>query len=247
MKLSFDLHLHSCLSPCGSEENTPANLAAMCALAGLDAVALTDHNSVGNCATFCAAAQRHGLIALPGMELTCAEEVHVVCLFPDLDAAHAFGAAVYEALPPFPNDKRVFGPQVLMDEDDHILGEEERMLAGATSIGVYDAHALCASYGGVAWPAHIDRPSFSLLSNLGLWDEGLGFSFAEVSRGCPADLLDRPDLRGVRTITASDAHYLDQIMDPCQELDLPEHNTKALLKWLQAPDFGLYRRFLPGL
>ena len=45
MKLYYDLHLHSCLSPCGSDDMTPADLAAMCALAGLDVVALTDHNT----------------------------------------------------------------------------------------------------------------------------------------------------------------------------------------------------------
>ena len=58
MKLYYDLHLHSCLSPCGSDDMTPADLAAMCALAGLDVVALTDHNTAGNCAAFCRAAQR---------------------------------------------------------------------------------------------------------------------------------------------------------------------------------------------
>lgn len=247
MKLTFDFHLHSCLSPCGSEENTPANLAAMCALAGLDAVALTDHNTVGNCAAFCQAAEGHGLLALPGMELTTAEEVHVICLFPGLDAAAAFGRVVYDRLPPFPNDIRVFGPQVLMDAEDNILGQEERMLAGATDIGVYDAAALAASFGGAAYPAHIDRASFSLISNLGLWDDGLGFHLAEVSRRCPPDFLSRPDLMGLNTVTASDAHYLDQIMDPHQTLDLPQRSTAAFFDWLRAPDFGLYRPYPPGL
>ena len=89
MKLYYDLHLHSCLSPCGDGEMTPANLANMCALAGLDAVALTDHNTAGNCAPFLAAAARRGLTALPGMELCTREEIHVICLFPALDAAQA--------------------------------------------------------------------------------------------------------------------------------------------------------------
>ncbi|MTQ97003.1 PHP domain-containing protein [Pseudoflavonifractor sp. BIOML-A6] len=243
MKLNFDLHLHSCLSPCGGEDNTPANLAAMCALAGLDAVALTDHNAVGNCAAFCEAAGDNGLVALPGMELTTLEEVHVVCLLPDLDAAAAFGDEVYARLPPFPNDVHIFGPQVLMDAGDRVLGEEPRMLAGAANIGVYEVKALVERYGGVCWPAHIDRPSFSLLSNLGLWDPGLGFGFAEVSRACPADFLNRDDLRGLHTVTASDAHYLDQIMDPCQSVDLPSRSAAALLAWLRCPDFRLYSRF----
>ena len=103
---SFDLHLHSCLSPCGSDDNTPANLAGMCALAGLDIVALTDHNTTGNCAAFCAAAERYGLLALPGMELTTLEEAHIICLFPDLACASAFDAIVHHRLPPMVKDRK---------------------------------------------------------------------------------------------------------------------------------------------
>lgn len=157
---SFDLHLHSCLSPCGSDDNTPANLAGMCALAGLDIVALTDHNTTGNCAAFCAAAERYGLLALPGMELTTLEEAHIICLFPDLACASAFDAIVHHRLPPMVNDPAVFGPQVLMDADDRVLGEETALLAGATGIGVYEVAGLVSSFGGTAFPAHIDRPLF---------------------------------------------------------------------------------------
>ena len=238
--LTFDLHLHSCLSPCGSEDNTPANLAGMCALAGIEAAALTDHNTVGNCAAFCEAAKRYGILALPGMELTTAEEVHVVCVFGDLDAAQAFEAEVFRRLPPLENDPRVFGPQVKMDSEDTVLGEERRMLATATGIGIYEVPGLVASLGGACWPAHIDRPSFSLISNLGLWDPDLGFSFAEVSRSCPPDFLDRPDLKGLPVVTASDAHYLDQVMDACQKVSLPEKDFPCLLAWLKRADFNAY-------
>ena len=212
----------------------------MCALAGIEAAALTDHNTVGNCAAFCEAAKRYGILALPGMELTTAEEVHVVCVFGDLDAAQAFEAEVFRRLPPLENDPRVFGPQVKMDSEDTVLGEERRMLATATGIGIYEVPGLVASLGGACWPAHIDRPSFSLISNLGLWDPDLGFSFAEVSRSCPPDFLDRPDLKGLPVITASDAHYLDQVMDACQKVSLPEKNFFSLLSWLKCPDFNAY-------
>jgi PHP family Zn ribbon phosphoesterase len=232
MKYAFDLHLHSCLSPCGGEDNTPANLAGMCALAGLQIVALTDHNTMGNCAAFCKAAEENGLLALPGMELTTLEEAHVVCLFADLDGAAAFGELVRRRLPPMDNDPAVFGPQILMDEADNVLGEERALLAGATDLGIYDVAALVRSYGGVAYPAHIDRPSFSLLSNLGLWDPDMGFPLAEASPNCPPDLFDRPDLRGVRHITACDAHYLDQIPDAHQFMELDALTAQDVLRWL---------------
>lgn len=230
---AFDLHLHSCLSPCGGEDNTPANLAGMCALAGLEVVALTDHNTCGNCAAFCRAAEHYGLLALPGMELTTAEEAHVVCLFPDLEAADAFSALVGEKLPPLKNNPAVFGPQVYMDEEDQVLGETDAFLAGASSIGIYEAAALAASFGGIAYPAHIDRPSFSLLANLGLWDPAMGFSVAEISQNCPPDLFDRPDLRGVPHFDGSDAHYLDQIRDAHQVMTLESRTPKAVLAWLR--------------
>ena len=234
MKVYYDLHMHSCLSPCGSEDMTPANLAAMCALAGLNVVALTDHNTCGNCAAFCRAAEHYGLLALPGMELTTAEEAHVVCLFPGLEEADAFSSLVRGRLPPLKNNPAVFGPQVYMDGDDRVLGEEDAFLAGASSIGIYEAAALAKSFGGAAFPAHIDRPSFSLLSNLGLWDPAMGFPAAEISRNCPPDLFDRPDLRGVSHFDGSDAHYLDQILDAHQHMALPARTPQAVIGWIWA-------------
>ena len=232
-RLAFDLHLHSCLSPCGGEDNTPANLAGMCALAGLGVVALTDHNTTGNCAAFCRAAERFGLLALPGMELTTSEEVHVVCLFPEPAAAEEFGALVRKRLPPVKNRAAIYGAQVLMDGEDNVLGEEDAFLAGATDLGVYETAALVRSFGGLAWPAHIDRPSFSLLANLGFWDPGMGFPLAEASGNCPPDLFQRPDLRGVPHITACDAHDLDQIPEAHQYMELPQRTPGAVLDWLR--------------
>lgn len=233
MRLAFDLHMHSCLSPCGSEDNTPADLAAMCALAGLQVVALTDHNTTGNCPAFCAAAAAHGLLALPGMELTTQEDVHVVCLFPDLPSAAKFGEYVRARLPAIPNDPAFWGRQLLMDAEDGILGEETAFLAGSTDIGIYDVHALITSFGGVAFPAHIDRPSFSLLGNLGLWDPSMGFPLAEVTPNCPPELFQRPDLAGVPHIVDCDAHYLHQVPDAHQYMDLPELTPQAVLDWLR--------------
>lgn len=233
MKFAFDLHLHSCLSPCGSDENTPSDLAGMCAVAGLDIVALTDHNTCGNCRAFCAAAQQYGLLALPGMELTTAEEVHVVCLFPDLDRAEAFSSYVREHLPALKNDPRFFGNQLLMDSNDRLLGHETAFLAGASTIGIYEVSALTASYGGTAFPAHIDRPAFSLLSNLGFWDADMGFSVAELSAVCPPGFPDRPDLAGIRFLSNCDAHTLAQIPDAHQWMELPAKTPQTVLDWLK--------------
>lgn len=234
MRLTYDLHLHSCLSPCAQEDMTPANLAAMCALAGLNIAALTDHNTAGNCAAFAEAAGRHGLIALPGMELTTAEEVHVLCFLPDLDTAKAFGALVHDHLPDIANQERVFGKQLYMDSGDSVLGEERRLLTTATDIGIYEVAGLMERFGGVAVPAHIDRPSFSVFSNLGFWDKAFGFSLAECTGSLsPAFFLQHPNLSGVRLITGSDAHSLNQIRDADQAMEIPEASTGQVLRWLR--------------
>ena len=213
---------------------TPATLAGMCRLAGLDAAAPTDHNSCGNCAAFCRAAEAYGLLALPGMELSTLEEVHVVCLFPGLDQAMAFQEEVYRRLEGRTNDPAIFGRQLLMDVDDNVVGEEPALLAGATTIGVYEAAGLVESFGGVAYPAHIDRDSFSLLSNLGLWDPAMGFPLAEISRRCQPDFIRaRRDLRGVGTVTGTDAHYLHQIVQAEQFMEVPARSKEAVLAWLR--------------
>ena len=232
LKFYYDLHLHSCLSPCGSEEMTPADLAAMCALAGLDVVALTDHNTCGNCAAFCQAARERGLLALAGMELCTQEDIHVVCLFPDLERAEGFSAYVAEHLPPFANDPEIFGRQIYMDDQDIILGEERRMLAASTDLSLEEVPGLVAACGGFAFPAHIDRPSFSLLGVLGLWDPSLDFPVAELSHHCPPNFTDRPDLAGLRFVTNSDAHYLDQVWGAEHAMDLPERTPEAVMAWL---------------
>lgn len=228
----YDLHLHSCLSPCGSDDMTPADLAGMCALEGYNIVALTDHNTVKNCPAFCSAAEHYGLLALPGMELTCAEEVHVICLFPDLEHAHAFGDYVRQHLPPIPNRPDYFGRQLIMDQENNLTGQEDIFLLSATDIPVCHAYSLVRSFGGVAYPAHIDHDSFSLISNLGLWMPEAGFTVAELSPTCPPEFPHRPDLAGVRFVSSSDAHYLHEIIAPKHTLPLPELSVHSLLNFL---------------
>lgn len=207
----------------------------MCALAGLDIVALTDHNTCGNCRAFQRAARRHALLALAGMELTTAEEIHVICLFPDADRAEAFSRLVYDRLPPIRNKPEIFGPQLYMDDGDRVLGREERLLTTATSIGVYEVSPLVGTFGGVCFPAHIDRPSYSLLSQLGLWDPSLPFPLAELSPRCPLGFSSRPDLKGVGFLTNSDAHALDQIPDARRRVELPDRSAQAVLEGLRTP------------
>ena len=233
---AFDLHIHSCLSPCAENSSTPATMAGMFALSGFQIAALTDHNSCRNCGAFLKACDHYGILGIPGMELNTSEEVHVICLFETLEGALAFSDYVYEKLPSVKNRSRIFGEQLYADETDKILGEEEKLLISAAGIGIYEAKALAESFGGTAYPAHIDRESNSLLYNLGVWDPSMGFKLAELSMNCPSDFAGtRKDLAGVSFIKGSDSHRIEQIPErPFQYMSLPKLSRKAVLDWIRS-------------
>ena len=83
MKLC-DLHTHSIYS---DGTCTPAELIALAKDAGLDAIALTDHNTVSGIPAFLSAAKGSGVLAVPGIEVSSdylGTELHIVGLFKSL-------------------------------------------------------------------------------------------------------------------------------------------------------------------
>lgn len=168
MKLSYDLHIHSCLSPCGDNDATPGTIAGMAALIGLDVIALTDHNTCKNCAAFLHAAKAYGVAALPGMELTTMEEIHVLFYFRNLEDAMTFDAYVEQRILAIPNRPKFFGEQILVNTDDEPCGSYPTLLISATDISFTEAFRLARRFHAVAVPAHIDKSSTSLLSQLGM-------------------------------------------------------------------------------
>ena len=217
MGFSYDLHIHSCLSPCGDEGMTPPNIANMAALLGLDLIAVTDHNSCRNAGAVMEAARMLGLPlrVLPGMEVTTAEEVHVVCLFPELAAAQAAGEEVEAALLPVKNKPEIFGHQWILGPGEERLGELETLLINATGLSIDEMPGFAKKYGGVAFPAHIDRTSNSVFANLGYFPDHLDFSFAEVWQ--PEVFFQDSAHRNIRERYAilknSDAHYLEKMKE----------------------------------
>ena len=235
MKLFYDFHLHSCLSPCGDNEMTPYNLSNMAKVLGYDIIALTDHNSCRNCRAAAAVGKAIGLPVIPGMELCTSEEIHVVCLLPDCDAADAFGAYVREHIPPVKNRPEIFGDQRVMDGADTVLDTEPLLLTTAAAISVDDVPALVRSYGGVCFPAHIDRSSFSLLSSLGDFPPTLDVTAFELTPAAKEeDFLARyPATRGKLILRDSDAHYLENMLLPEHTLDLPECTPQAVIDFIR--------------
>ena len=169
---------------------------------GLDGVALADHNASENCRPFIKLARRAGIVAFPAMELTTAEEVHILALFGNLAELGELQGKVYQRLQPGQNDAEKFGYQVIVDEHDNVLGVNPRLLLGATDMDVTTAVAYIRRYNGLAIASHVDRPAFSMTSQLGFVPPGL-FDAVEVSPfGDPAAYTSL----GYAVIRSSDAH-----------------------------------------
>ncbi len=212
-KYFYDLHIHSCLSPCGDDDMTPNNIAGMSALKGLNIVALTDHNSCKNCPAFFDACKKQGIIPIAGMELTTAEDIHIICLFKNLEDAMAFDAEIYEHIMPVKNNSDIFGNQIITDSEDVQIGTEDRLLISATDLWMSDAIKLAKSYGAHVHPAHIDRESNGMISILGDFPTEYGFLFSEYndSSKIPIYRDKYPQLKCVEPLVCSDAHNLWQI------------------------------------
>lgn len=218
--LYYDLHIHSCLSPCGDDDMTPGNIVGMAALKGLDVIALTDHNSCKNCLAAVQHGEEYGITVIPGMELTTAEEVHVVCLFSDISKALEFDSYIYEHLLPIKNREDIFGRQQLMDTNDRETGIIEKLLISATDISFDKVFSLVKGYNGIAFPAHIDKTTTSLISNLGFVPPDSNFICAEIRdfKNLHRIQKEHPYFLSCKMLSNSDAHYLQDINEPKYQL-----------------------------
>lgn len=220
----YDLHIHSCLSPCGDDDMTPANIAGMAMLNGLNIVALTDHNSSKNCPAFFAHAKKYGLIPVAGMELTSAEDIHVICLFPTLEGAMEFDSFVDSRRIKIPNRKEIFGNQFVMDENDEVKFEEPDLLINATTIDLDTAYDEVTRRGGACYPAHVDRESGGMIAMLGDLPDSPAYAAYELNdKGSYGEYIERyPKLSGKRYIVSSDAHYLPNISQAENAIELDD-------------------------
>lgn len=213
--LYYDFHIHSCLSPCGDQDMSPNNIVNMAKLKGLDAIALTDHNSCGNCGSVMRVGEREGVIVIPGMELCTSEDIHVVCLFSTLEGALEFEKEVKKTMPKVKNRAEIFGEQIMLDDQDAEIGREENLLIIASGVGVDGVLPLCRNFGGTAFPAHADKPSNGIVAILGAIPQEAGFTSAELSLNCDdnAFITSNPSLKNKYILKDSDAHYLWNISE----------------------------------
>lgn len=229
-RYAYDLHMHTCLSPCGDNEMTPPNIANMAYVKGLDIIAITDHNSAKNAAAVIAAARALPLTVIPGIEVTTAEEIHMVCLFPDAESAEKAGDEIYNLLPPVKNKTEYFGHQLIVNEYENVLGEVDFLLPNAADISYDKLPEFVARFGGVCFPAHIDRQTTSVLSVFGILPDFPTFPVLEVHR--PELFFSDPSNEHYRCdykiLTNSDAHQLVDISERQRFIELEEPSFAAL-------------------
>ena len=190
-------------------------LAENAAAKGVTVLALTDHNASRNCPAFAVHCRRLGIIPLYGIEVTTQEEIHMLTLFTGLNAALAFGGYIYSIITPFPNNPEKTGDQVYVDSEDNIEGELEYFLPSAADIGVEALGPKAAEYGGIVIPAHVDRPAFSMTSQLGVVMNG-PWAALECVRIPPLSEMGNPASPLLATldfplIAGSDAHYPEHV------------------------------------
>ncbi len=231
MRYYYDLHIHSCLSPCADSDNTPNNIAGMATICGLNIVALTDHNTCRNCPAFFEAAKRYGIIPIAGMELTTAEDIHVICLFENLEDAMSFNDEVDKKRIFIKNRADIFGEQFICDGEDNIVGTEENLLSNATKITIEEAPELVKKYNGICYPAHIDRPSNGIIAVLGDFPRDSSFICAEFHNKDNIENYKNlyPETRDKITIISSDAHCLTDIRDKENYFDIVDEPYSSKL------------------
>ncbi|MBR0425497.1 MAG: PHP domain-containing protein [Clostridia bacterium] len=228
---AYDLHVHSCLSPCGDDDMTPCNIAGMAHLNGLELVALTDHNASRNCPAFFRACEAYGIIPVAGMELTTSEDIHVVCLFESLERALALEEAMQPYRMQIRNRKGIYGEQRILNENDEPIGEDPWFLPAATALDLESAAKLVDEFGGACYPAHIDREANGLLAILGAFPPKPVFRCAELREAEHIALAE-----GRTVVVSSDAHRLWELKEGGTplHLDAPKDNPDAVRRALIA-------------
>ena len=224
MKLYYDFHIHTCLSPCGDDDNTPNNIVQMALIKGLNAIAISDHNTGKNCPAVMAVGKKNGLVVLPAMELTTSEDIHILCLFEKYENLQKLETHIQKTRMRIQNKPSVFGHQFRLNEFDERIGEEEDLLIVSSGISVQDVAALVENLGGIAVPAHIDKQSNGLVGILGAFDYDLGFKMIESTLDSGVSLP---------RLTNSDAHYLWDISEAENFIDADTCSAHGVFAALQ--------------
>lgn len=227
-----DLHIHSVLSPCGGLEMSPRELIARVKSCGINWMAITDHNTLANCPAYAAVAEREGVNFTWGVEMQTSEEIHILVYFDSTQGAQTFGKELYGSLLPLANDPDFFGDQVIIDENEDILGMEPKALMNSSTWDLNIAVNKAREYGGYCVPAHVDAGVNSIIGQLGFLPEEPKFDLLGITAKADPETIIRKhgDLAGKSFLRASDAHYLADVGSGSSRIFAREPSVAELAK-----------------
>ena len=206
------MHIHTCLSPCGDWGMSPKTIIKKSLEKNLDIIGICDHNSAENIEAVIKAGDGKGIRVVPGMEICSKEEVHILSVFETTKQALLMQEYIYENLPG-ENSPKMFGDQIVADENDEVVGENKRLLIGATTLNLTEIVDKIHSLNGLCIASHVDRPAFGIISQLGFIPPDLPLDGVEISwRIKPSEATEQmPDIKRFPFIISSDAHFPDDI------------------------------------
>lgn len=236
IRAALDLHIHSCLSPCSDNDMTPNNIVLMSKLKGLDIISVCDHNHTGNLKAVSEAAKAHQIVLIPGVELETSEEIHLLCYFSSLPKAEKMQDILNRHYRPVLNREDIFGEQWIMDSKDRPVEKINNLLSTSTNLDLYNSISMVRDLGGAIVPAHVDRESYSIISNLGSIPEDLNLKTLELSGNTTPEMFlkKHPEYKDRNFISSSDAHALGMILERQFFIDLEELSAKCLVEKLKA-------------
>jgi predicted metal-dependent phosphoesterase TrpH len=205
-----DLHIHTCLSPCTELDMSPKQRLTAAKKKEIDIIGICDHNSSENSLAVMNAGRKMNINVFPGMEVTSLEEVHVLALFDKIENALKLQEHVYENLPG-ENDEEAFGKQVIVNEKEEVLGSNNKLLIGATTIPLEKIIQAIHSFRGIAIASHIDREAFSIIGQLGFVPDNLELDALEISPAITREEAMKRYSVNYPITRSSDAHYPDDI------------------------------------
>jgi PHP family Zn ribbon phosphoesterase len=242
-----DLHVHSLLSPCASAEMTPRNIVQHAVRGGVDIIAITDHNACDHIPAAIKAAQGTSVFVLPGMEVETREEVHVIVLFDTWEQMAEWGKYIDAHRMGLLNDEERFGAQLIVDAWDNFIGMKQEMLLASLSCGLEEVTAEVAGRGGICIASHVDRPMYSVVSQLGFIPAGANLAAVEVSHRMDVQhaAASIPQIGRLPVVTASDAHTLQDFISGPKTVFYIEY--PSVNEIVQALNNKYGRRIMGGL
>lgn len=241
IKFRADLHLHTVLSPCGDLDMSPSHLVEQAKLRAVQIIGITDHNSTKHAKLVRDLAAIEGILTLCGAEVTSKEEAHLLCFMPNDESLQLLQDFIDENILKIPNNPKYFGLQLLVNAREEILGEEEYLLINAIDKDLNEIAEFVRVNGGIFIPAHVDRPAFSLTSQLGFVPPDLLCDALEISKHSTPDSIvaQFPYLKGRTFIQSSDAHYVQDVANAFTDFYLQEASFEEV-KMALAQQEGRY-------